>query len=84
MVNGKISRLPMEAVVQMLNGMIAESIDRTELITTRPSKYEAEGDAGMINIAMKQSDQIGINGSISGFIGHGRRGRYGGSFNVNK
>lgn len=84
MVNGKVSRLPMEAVVQMLDGMNAENIDKIELITTPPSKYEAEGDAGMINIVTKQSDQIGINGSVSAFVGYGRRGKYGGSFNMNK
>ena len=83
MINGKISRLPMEAVVQMLDGMNAENIERIELITTPPSKYEAEGDAGMINIVMKQSVDTGTNGSISAFTGYGRRGKFGGLANVN-
>ena len=55
MINGKTSRTPMSAVVQMLDGLNAESIDKIELITTPPSKYEAEGDAGMINIVMKKN-----------------------------
>lgn len=83
MINGKISRLPMAAVVQMLGGMNAENIERIELITTPPSKYESEGDAGMINIVMKQMEDIGTNGSLSVFSGYGRRGKYGGTLNLN-
>jgi len=83
MINGKISRLPMAAVVQMLGGMNAENIERIELITTPPSKYEAEGDAGMINIVMKRMEDIGTNGSLSVFSGYGRRGKYGGTLNLN-
>lgn len=69
MINGKISRIPASAVVQMLDGMNAENIDRIELITTPPSKYEAEGDAGMINIVMKKTEDLGTNGSLSIFSG---------------
>jgi hypothetical protein len=83
MINGKISRIPMEAVVQMLAGMNAENIERIELITTPPSRYEAEGDAGMINIVMKQSTDVGTNGSVSAFTGYGRDVKYGGNLNMN-
>lgn len=84
MINGKISKIPMQAVVQMLDGMNAENIERIELITTPPSKYEAEGEAGMINIVLKQSNDFGTNGSLSVFTGYGRDGKYGGTFNINK
>jgi len=83
MINGKISRIPMSAVVQMLDGMNAENIDRIELITTPPSKYEAEGDAGMINIVMKKTEDKGTNGSLSLFTGYGRNSKYGGTLNMN-
>ena len=83
MINGKISRLPMEAIVQMLGGMNAENIERIELITTPPSKYDAEGDAGMINIVMKQMEDTGTNGNLSLFSGYGRRSKYGGTLNFN-
>jgi len=83
MINGKLSKLPMEVVVQMLAGMNAENIERIELITTPPSRYEAEGDAGMINIVMKQSTDQGTNGNASAFTGYGRDLKYGGSLNMN-
>ena len=83
MINGKISRTPVSAVVQMLDGLNAESIDKIELITTPPSKYDAEGDAGMINIVMKKNEDEGTNGSVSLFTGYGRRPKFGGTLNLN-
>ena len=83
MINGKISRIPMSAVVQMLGGINAENIERIELITTPPSKYEAEGDAGMINIVMRKLEDKGTNGNVSVFSGYGRRGKYGATLNLN-
>lgn len=83
MINGKISNLPASAVVQMLDGMNAENLEKIELITTPPAKYEAEGDAGMINIVLKKSADKGTNGFISAFAGYGRKEKYGGTININ-
>ncbi len=83
MINGKITRMPLDAAVQMLNGMNAESVESVELITTPPAKYEAEGNAGMINIVLKQSTDQGTNGSYSVFAGYGDREKLGGNMNFN-
>ncbi len=72
MINGKISRMPSEAVVDMLAGMNADNIDRIELIHTPPANFEAEGNAGIINIVLKQSGDKGLNGGYSAKIGQGR------------
>ncbi len=50
MINGKISRLPAEAVMQLLAGTNAANIEKIELITNPSARYDAEGDAGIINI----------------------------------
>ena len=52
MINGKINYMPADALVQMLNGMSANSVERIELITTPPAKYDASGNAGFINIIL--------------------------------
>jgi len=83
MINGKISQLPLEAAVQMLDGMSADNIEKIELITTPPAKYEAQGDAGMINIVTKKSIDKGLNGGLSVFTGYGRREKYGGNIIFN-
>ena len=53
MLNGKINRMPISAVIQMLSGMSASNIEKIELITTPPSNLDAEGNAGYINIVLK-------------------------------
>ncbi len=63
--NGKVNRMPMEALVQMLGGMSAANIERIELITTPPANFDAEGNAGFINIVLKKNTQIGTNGSFT-------------------
>ncbi|MGM0580878.1 MAG: TonB-dependent receptor domain-containing protein [Bacteroidota bacterium] len=65
MINGKLSQMPIEAVVQMLNGMNASNIEKIELITSPPVKYDAEGVGGLINIVTKNSPNLGTNGNAA-------------------
>ena len=44
----------------------ADAIERIELITNPPAKYEAEGVTGIINIVMKKSDKVGFTGNLNG------------------
>ena len=83
MINGKISRLPMDALVEMMESMNSDNIESIELITTPSAKYDAEGDGGMINIVMKKNEDMGKNGNISLISGYGNRAKYGSSINFN-
>ncbi len=65
MINGKISHMPMEAIVQMLSGMNSDNVERIELITTPPANLDAEGNAGYINIVLKANNNYGTNGTYS-------------------
>ncbi|MFH4967014.1 outer membrane beta-barrel family protein [Gaetbulibacter sp. M240] len=73
MINGKISYMPESAVVQMLQGMSADNIESIELITSPPANFDAEGNAGYINIVLKKRSDLGLNGSytLSGGYGNG-------------
>jgi hypothetical protein len=84
MVNGKITRLPAEAVVDMLAGMGSDNVDHIELIHTPPANFEAEGTAGIINIVLKQSADDGLNGGYSAKIGQGRGAKAGASAYFNQ
>lgn len=77
MINGKISRQPADAIVQMLAGMNSDNIDRIELIHTPPANFEAEGNAGIINIVLKSTGDEGLNGGYSAKGGYGRGAKYG-------
>ncbi len=72
MINGKLNYQPASAILQMLDGMNAESIEKIELITTPPANFDAEGNAGYINIVLKESDSLGTNGSFSATLGYGK------------
>ncbi len=77
MINGKISRQPADAIVQMLSGMNSDNIDRIELIHTPPANFEAEGNAGIINIILKSTGNDGLNGGYSAKGGYGKGEKYG-------
>jgi outer membrane receptor protein involved in Fe transport len=72
MINGKINHMPASAIIQWLNGMSANNIEKIELITTPPANLDAEGNAGYINVVLKQNNNYGTNGSLSGTLGYGR------------
>lgn len=81
MINGKTSYIPPSGIVQLLDGMSADNISSIELITTPPANFDAEGNAGFINIVLKEQTDLGLNGSysLSGGIGNG----YNTSDNIN-
>ena len=72
MINGKINHMPMDALVQMLAGMNSANIEKIELITTPPANFDAEGNAGFINIVLVNNTAFGTNGSYSATIGYGK------------
>jgi len=86
MINGKLSRMPMQTLYQMLGSMQAINIEQIELITTPPANLDAEGDAGYINIVLRKNEGDGLNGSF--FVNAEMRRRFnsalGGNINIRK
>jgi hypothetical protein len=78
LMNGHRFRMPLEAAYQMLAGLNSSDVEKIEIITVPPANYDADGDAGFINIVMKKDNEmIGTNGSLT--IGQG----YGSGYNGN-
>jgi iron complex outermembrane recepter protein len=71
MINGKPMRVSVSQVVQMLNGMSANNIEKIELLTSPPAGFDAEGSAGIINIVLKKGEGIGTHGTVSATAGYG-------------
>ncbi len=71
MVDGKPSQLSQEQLTNMLRNMNANQILKIEIITNPSAKYDAEGNAGIINIVMKKNQLFGTNGQISSTYGQG-------------
>lgn len=64
MINNTLTRMPMESVMQMLEGMSAANVEKIELISQPPSNLDAEGGGGVIHIVMKENTELGTNGLI--------------------
>ena len=64
MVDGKPSQLSQEQLSNMLRNMNANQILKIEIITNPSAKYDAAGNAAIINIVMKKNQLHGTNGQI--------------------
>jgi len=71
MVDGKLSRVDGQALMGLLEGMPASDIKNLEIFNNPPSKYEANGSGGMINIKTKSKNGNGQGGSVSLMGGYG-------------
>ncbi len=65
MINGKRNYMSSEDLSRYLSNMPSDQIQSIEVITNPSSKYEAAGNAGIINIILKQSKNHGTNGTFS-------------------
>lgn len=74
-INGKNTYLSGEEVARMLSNMPAESIESIEIMHNPPAKYDAAGNAGIINIVLKKDKNLGFNGNLTAGVGQGRYSR---------
>jgi len=73
MIDGRPTQLGGTDLVQLLQQMPSSQVDQVELMTNPPARYDAAGNAGIINIKTKKNTALGYNGSFSlGFM----QGRY--------
>ncbi len=82
-VDGKRLPLSGDDLTNYLRNLTADQIDRIDIISNPGAKYEAEGNAGIIDIRLKKNENHGMNGSLSNTTTVGRRERYNNSFNGN-
>ncbi len=83
MINGKLTYLSPAELSVLLKGTNSASVSKIELMANPSAKYDAAGNAGIINIVMKKNQMKGLNGSLAVNGGLGRKARYGSGFNLN-
>lgn len=66
-----------------LRSLPAGSVESIEIMTNPPAKYDAAGNAGVINIKLKKNQVTGFNGGINLGYGQGRYARTNNSINFN-
>ncbi len=82
-IDDRPSRLGSRDLAAYLKTLPADNIERIELIANPGSKYEAEGNAGIINIRLKKDKRLGANANTSLGYGIGLKQQYSGSVNGN-
>jgi outer membrane receptor protein involved in Fe transport len=65
LIDGKPSLIAGGNVAQILQSIPASSIESVEVITNPSSKYDAEGQSGIINIVLKKNKKLGLNGNVA-------------------
>jgi iron complex outermembrane recepter protein len=70
-IDGKPSQLTQQDLANLLRNMTSNDIEAVEIITNPSAKYDAQGNAGIINIRLKKNRNFGTNGSASLGLGYG-------------
>src|SRR5579872_1162060 len=66
-----------------LQTMQSSEIEAIEIISNPSAKYDAEGNAGIINIRLKKNRSFGNNGSVTGGYYLGTHSNYNGGLSLN-
>lgn len=82
-IDGRPSHLSTQDLAAYLKTLQSSEIVNIEIITNPSSKYEAEGNAGIINIRLKKDKNLGANGRASVGYMRGRADRYNATFSGN-
>lgn len=65
LIDGKPSAIGSGDIADVLRALPASSIETIELITNPSSKYDPEGQTGIINIVLKKNKKVGLNGTVA-------------------
>jgi hypothetical protein len=69
--DGRPTYLSGQDLVNLLRNMQSNQLEQIEIMTNPPAKYDAAGNAGIINIKTKKTKIFGLNGSVSAGVGQG-------------
>lgn len=76
LIDGKPTYLSAEDLAALLGSMPSSELQKLELMTNPPAKFDAAGTGGLINIIRKRNRADGLNGSITASIGQSEYPRY--------
>lgn len=83
LVDGRPTYLSGQDLANMLKNMPGGNLDQLEIMTNPPAKYDASGNAGVINIKTKKTKTVGLNGSVNVGYGQGVYPKSNNSINLN-
>lgn len=82
-IDGRPTPLSGQDLSNYLKTLQSSQIEAIEIITNPSAKYEAAGNAGIINIRLKKDKALGTNGSVNGGWNIGTYSKYNGGLSLN-
>ena len=82
-IDGKPSYLSPAELAGLLKGLTAADIEAIEIITNPSAKYDAQGNAGIINVRLRKNKNFGTNGNLNLSGGYGKYHKSYASLNLN-
>lgn len=83
LIDNQNTQLSAQDLAQLLKSIESDNIKEIEIITNPSAKYDAAGNAGIINIILKKSLTNGFNGSVTGNFTQSTHNRSSASTNLN-
>ena len=82
-IDGRPSYLSGADLANYLKSLSSNNLDQIEIMTQPSAKYDASGNAGVINIKTKKTKVKGFNGSVTAGLSQGVYPKANESFNIN-
>lgn len=83
MINDRLMQMSSTQLANYLKTIRTEDIEKIEVITNPPAKYDATGNSGIINIVLKNGKNDSLNGSLSSTYTQQKNAGYNLSGNIN-
>ena len=74
-IDGKNTQLSAQDLAQLLKSIEVSNVRQIEIVTSPSAKYDAAGNAGIINIKLKKSLTDGFNGTLTGSYAQSKHAR---------
>lgn len=71
LMDGKPTYMSASDLANLLRNMQSSQLEKIEIMTNPPAKYDAAGNAGVINLRTKKNQNMGLNGSVTVGYGYG-------------
>lgn len=82
-IDGKLSQVAGKDLSDFLRSINSADLEAVEMISNPSAKYDASGNAGIINLRLKKNKNLGTNGSVSAGIAFANSPKENGSFAIN-
>jgi outer membrane receptor protein involved in Fe transport len=83
LIDGRPTNLSARELANLLRGTPAADLEKVELIPNPSARFDASGNAGIINLRFKRNPAFGLNGSLAGGWSQSRHVRKNANGNLN-